>query len=65
MTFQVFLSEKAREDLDEFPTKIAAQIRTDCARLADDPISISIASGLETIEWSSNERAAALILFGS
>lgn len=38
MTFQVFLSEKAREDLDEFPTKIAAQIRTACARLADDPI---------------------------
>ena len=39
MTFQVFLSEKAQGDLDEFPRKIAAQIVADCSRLADDPVS--------------------------
>ena len=38
MTFQVFLSEKAQDDLDELPDKIVAQIRADCARLANNPI---------------------------
>ena len=38
MTFQVFLSAKAQRDLDGFADKIANQILTDCARLADDPI---------------------------
>jgi mRNA-degrading endonuclease RelE of RelBE toxin-antitoxin system len=38
VTFQVFLSEKAQGDLDEFPRKIAAQIVADCSRLADDPV---------------------------
>lgn len=38
MTFQVFLSEKARRDLDNYPDKIVNQILTDCARLADNPI---------------------------
>lgn len=38
MTFQVFLSEKAQRDLDSFPDKIANQILTDCARLADNPV---------------------------
>ena len=38
MTFQVFLSEKTQRDLDSFPDKIANQILTDCARLADNPI---------------------------
>lgn len=38
MTLQVFLSEKAQDDLDEFPKKIAAQIVKDCSRLANDPI---------------------------
>ena len=38
MTFQVFLAEKAQADLDALPTKIADQILSDCARLAEDPI---------------------------
>ncbi len=38
MTFQIFLSEKAQRDLDSYPDKIANQILTDCARLADNPI---------------------------
>lgn len=38
MTFQIFLSEKAQRDLDDFSDKIANQILADCARLADDPI---------------------------
>ena len=38
MTWEVFLSEKAREDLDSFPPKIVEQILTDCRRLAQDPI---------------------------
>ena len=38
MTLQVFLSEKAQDDLDEFPKRIAAQIVEDCSRLANDPI---------------------------
>ncbi|MSQ77214.1 MAG: type II toxin-antitoxin system mRNA interferase toxin, RelE/StbE family [Nitrospiraceae bacterium] len=38
MTFQVFLSEKAQQDLDAIPTKQAEQILVDCRRLADDPI---------------------------
>ena len=38
MTCQVFLSEKARRDLDAFPDKIAHQMLADCARLAADPI---------------------------
>lgn len=38
MTLQVFLSENAQDDLDEFPKKIAAQIVKDCSRLANDPI---------------------------
>lgn len=38
MTFQVFLSEKAQDDLDGFPKKIAAQIVEDCSRLANDPV---------------------------
>jgi mRNA-degrading endonuclease RelE of RelBE toxin-antitoxin system len=38
VTFQVFLSEKAQRDLDSFPDKIANQILTDCARLANNPI---------------------------
>ena len=38
MTLQVFLSEKAQDDLDEFPKKIAAQIVKDCSHLANDPI---------------------------
>lgn len=37
MTYQVFLSEKAQRDLDAFSDKIANQIFTDCARLADNP----------------------------
>ena len=38
MTFQVFLSEKARRDIDFLPSKITHQILADCSRLADDPI---------------------------
>lgn len=38
MTFQVFLAEKAQADLDALPAKIADQILSDCARLAEDPI---------------------------
>jgi mRNA-degrading endonuclease RelE of RelBE toxin-antitoxin system len=38
VTFQVFLSEKAQQDLDAIPTKQADQILADCRRLADDPI---------------------------
>ena len=37
MTFRVFLSEKAQDDLDKLPAKIADQILADCRRLADDP----------------------------
>ena len=37
MTYQVFLSEKARRDLDGLSNKITHQILSDCARLADDP----------------------------
>lgn len=38
MTFQVFLSKKAQDDLDELPAKIADQILADYRRLADDPV---------------------------
>lgn len=38
MTYQVFLSNKAQQDLDRFSDKITNQILADCARLADDPI---------------------------
>ncbi len=38
MTFQVFLAEKAQDDIDALPAKIADQILADCARLAEDPI---------------------------
>jgi mRNA-degrading endonuclease RelE of RelBE toxin-antitoxin system len=38
VTCQVFLSEKAQQDLDSFPDKITHQILADCARLAHDPI---------------------------
>lgn len=38
MTLQVFLSEKAQDDLDELPAKIAAQIAADCSRLASNPV---------------------------
>lgn len=38
MTFRVFLSEKAQDDLDKLPAKIADQILADCRRLADDPV---------------------------
>ena len=38
MTFQVFLSERAQRDLDNFSDKIANQILADCARLAGSPI---------------------------
>lgn len=38
MTFEVFLSEKAREDFETFSEKIADQILADCRRLATDPI---------------------------
>lgn len=38
MTCQVFLSEKSQRDLDAFSDKIASQILSDCARLAEDPI---------------------------
>ncbi len=38
MTWEVFLSEKAQEDLDRFHSKIIDQILTDCRRLALDPI---------------------------
>jgi mRNA-degrading endonuclease RelE of RelBE toxin-antitoxin system len=38
VTCQVFLSEKAQQDLDAFSEKIAHQILADCARLAHDPI---------------------------
>ena len=38
LTFKVFLSEKARHDLDNLPGKVADQIIADCKRLADDPI---------------------------
>jgi len=34
VTFQVFLAEKARADLDALPVKIADQILSDCTRLA-------------------------------
>jgi len=38
MTWEVFLSEKARQDLDSFPPRIVDQILADCRRLAQDPI---------------------------
>jgi len=38
VTFQVFLSESAQEDLDALPSKQAEQILTDCRRLAENPI---------------------------
>jgi len=38
VTFRVFLSEKAQDDLDKLPAKIADQILADCRRLADDPV---------------------------
>jgi mRNA-degrading endonuclease RelE of RelBE toxin-antitoxin system len=38
VTLQVFLSEKAQDDLDELPAKIAAQIAADCSRLASNPV---------------------------
>ncbi len=38
MTFEVFLSESAQQDLDDFPAKVARQIISDCQRLAKDPI---------------------------
>lgn len=38
MTYQVFLSNKAQQDLDRFSDKITNQILADCARLADNPI---------------------------
>lgn len=38
MTFPVFLSEKAQNDLDALPSKYTEQILADCRRLADDPI---------------------------
>ena len=38
MTCQVFLSEKAQDDLDSLPDKITSQILADCARLADNSI---------------------------
>jgi mRNA-degrading endonuclease RelE of RelBE toxin-antitoxin system len=38
VTYQVFLSNKAQQDLDRFSDKITNQILTDCARLADAPI---------------------------
>lgn len=38
MTCQVFLSEKAQDDLDSLPDKITSQIHADCARLADNSI---------------------------
>ena len=75
MTFQVFLAEKAQADLDALPTKIADQILSDCARLAEDPIPdgkrIKKLQGYkenlyrlraETIERSSGGRELGLIL---
>lgn len=38
MTFQVFLGEKAQEDLDTLPSKQIEQILADCRRLAENPI---------------------------
>ena len=38
MTFRVFLSEKAQDDFDKLPAKIADQILAGCRRLADDPV---------------------------
>ncbi len=38
MICEVFLSEKAQRDLNAFSDKIANQILSDCARLAEDPI---------------------------
>jgi len=38
VTYQVFLSEKAQEDLEVIPSKQAEQILADCRRLAGDPI---------------------------
>jgi len=38
VTFRVFLSEKAQDDLDKQPAKISDQILADCRRLADDPV---------------------------
>ncbi len=38
MTYQVFLSNKAQQDLDRFSDKITNQILADCARLTDNPI---------------------------
>jgi mRNA interferase RelE/StbE len=38
MTWEVFLSAKAQQDLDGFPSKIVDQILADCRRLAQDPI---------------------------
>ena len=38
MSYEVFLSEKAQQDLDTFPNRITKQILADCSRLAKDPI---------------------------
>ena len=38
MTWEIFISAKAQQDLDGFPAKIVAQILADCRRLAQDPI---------------------------
>ena len=38
MTWEIFLSAKAQQDLDGFPAKIVDQILADCRRLAQDPI---------------------------
>lgn len=38
MTYLVFLSNKAQQDLDRFSDKITNQILADCARLTDNPI---------------------------
>ena len=38
MSYEVFLSQKAQRDLDEFPNRITKQILSDCTRLAKDPI---------------------------
>jgi hypothetical protein len=40
VTFRVFLSEKAQQDLDSLPAKIEDQILADCKRLADDPLPV-------------------------
>ena len=38
MSYDVFLSEKAQRDLDQFASRVTKQILSDCARLAKDPI---------------------------